>query len=161
MRINANLSASRFKQWVEALLLLVVSLILFFSEMPSWITALALILMACIFVYQRLFQKAPKHLIQLIQFDKQTWRWLVTDPNRIKKTITQEGRLLSVHHWFFVLVMRFETLEKNQSIIKSYVIWRDQVDVDHWRRLIVLARFWANDWDETKASHRFDKHSGS
>lgn len=157
MRINAKLHASRLKKWVEAMLLLVVALILFFSEMPMWVTALVLILMACIFVYQRMFQKASTHLSQLIQFDKQTWRWLVANPNRIKKIITQEGHLLSVHHWFFVLVMRFEAMEKNLRVIKSYVIWRDQVDVEHWRRLIVLARFWANDWDETTASHRFDK----
>jgi hypothetical protein len=157
MRINANLSASRFKKWVEALLLLAVSLILFFSGMPAWVTALALILTLSTFVYKTLFQKASTPLIQLIQFDKQTWRCLVANPNRSRKTITQEGRLLSVHRWFFVLVMRFETLGKNQSIIKSYVIWRDQVDIDDWRRLIVLARFWANDWDETTTSHRFDK----
>lgn len=158
MRINAKLHASRLKKCVEVMLLLVVALILFFSEMPMWVTALVLILMACIFVYKALFQKASAYLAQLIQFDKQTWRWLAVDPSRIKKTITQEGCLLSVHHWFFVLVMRFETMEKNQRVSKSYVIWRDQVDTDHWRRLIVLARFWANDWNETKTSLRFDQH---
>jgi hypothetical protein len=145
MRINTHLQVSRTKTWVHALLFLLVFLILVFSEMPVVVIALALTAMICMLAYQRFFQKASPHLVQLVQFDKQAWRWSVFDPNRIKKSIQQEGQLLSVHHWFFVLVMRFETFEKNKKVTQNWVIWRDQVDVNHWRRLIVIARFWASD----------------
>jgi hypothetical protein len=150
MRINTYLQVSRIKTWVDALLLLLVMLILMFSEMPVLMIALALIAILCVLIYQRFFQKASAHLVQLVQFDKHAWRWSMVDPNRIKKSIQQEGRLLGVHRWFFVLVIRFETFEKNKKIVKKWVIWRDQVDANNWRRLIVIARFWASDTHSTK-----------
>jgi hypothetical protein len=149
MRINTHLQVSRTKTWVHALLLLLVVLILVFSEMPVVVIALTLISIGFVVVYQRFFQKASAHLVQLIQFDKQSWRWSVVDPNRIKKSIQHEGQLLSFHHWFFVLVMRLETFEKNKKVTQNWVIWRDQVDVNNWRRLIVIARFWASDANST------------
>lgn len=145
MRINTHLQVSRIKIWVEVLLFLAVILMLVFSGMPTFIIALALIAMVCVIAYQRLFQSASVDLVQLIQFDQQDWRWSVHDPRRIKKSSVQQGRLLSVHHWFFVLLMRFETTEKNKTITQSWIVWRDQVDTDHWRRLSVIARFWADD----------------
>ncbi len=145
MRINTHLKVSRTKVWAEGLLLLIVVLVLIFSGMPTQIIALILISMVCIVVVQKFFHKAPAHLVQLIQFDQRDWRWSLYDPRRIKKSSVQEGRLLSVHHWFFVLLMRFETTEKNKTLTQNWVIWRDQVDADHWRRLIVIARFWADD----------------
>ncbi len=145
MRINTHLQVSQTKIWVEALLLLIVVLILIFSAMPALIIALTLIAMVCVIAYQKLLQKAPAHLVQLIQFSQDDWRWSVYDPRRIKKALIHEGRLLNVHHWFFVMLLRFETTEKNKKTIQSWVIWRDQVDADHWRRLIVIARFWASD----------------
>ncbi len=145
MRINTHLQVSRTKVWAEGLLLLIVVLVLIFSGMPTQIIALILISMVCMVVVQKFFYKAPAHLVQLIQFDQHDWRWSVYDPRRIKKSSVQEGRLLSVHHWFFVLLMRFETTEKNKTMTQNWIVWRDQVDADHWRRLIVIARFWADD----------------
>ena len=150
MRINTHLQVSRTKTWVHALLLLLVVLILVFSAMPVMVIALTLISIGLVVAYQQFFQKAPAHLVQLVQFDKQSWRWSVVDPNRIKKSIQQQGQLLSVHHWFFVLVIQLETFEKNKKVTQNWVIWRDQVDADHWRRLIVIARFWASDTQPTQ-----------
>ncbi len=160
MRINTTLRASHLKKRTEVVLLLIVCLSVFFSQMPSWITAFTLILVIFTFVYRRLFPKSAVTLIQIIQFDKQSWRWIVLDPKRHKKSRIQVGQLLSVHQWFFVMTMRFETLDKHQSLIKSYVIWRDQVDVEDWRRLIVLARFWSNDWREARNADVLNKHLG-
>ncbi|MDE2421756.1 MAG: hypothetical protein KGO49_11330 [Gammaproteobacteria bacterium] len=145
MRINTHLHVSRTKVWAEGVLLLIVVSVLLFSGMPTLIIALTLMAMICVLISQKFLQKSPAHLVQLIQFDQQDWRWSVYDPRRIKKTSVQEGRLLSVHHWFFVLLMRFETTDKHKNTIQSWVIWRDQVDVDQWRRLVVIARFWASD----------------
>ena len=150
MCINTHLQVSRTKTWLHALVLLLVVLILLFSDMPALIIALALTAILWVLAYQRFFQKSSPHLVQLVQFDKQAWRWFVVDPNRIKKSIQQEGQLLGVHHWFFVLVMQFETFEKNKKITQNWVIWRDQVDVNNWRRLIVIARFWTSDTNSTK-----------
>lgn len=145
MRINTTLQVSRLQKWSEAFLLLVVCLILIFSEMPAWGKGLALMFMGFFVAYQRWLQKPAARLVQLIQFDKETWRWSVLEPSRIKKTNIVEGRLVSVQGWLFVLVLRFEALEKNKPVMKNWIIWRDQVDADHWRRLIVMARFWADD----------------
>jgi hypothetical protein len=150
MRINTHLQVSRIKTWVEALLLLLVCLILISSQMPAVMIVLALIAIVFVLAYQRFFQHASAHLVHLVQFDKQSWRWSVVDQNRIKKSILHEGQLLSVHHWFFVLVMRFDTVKRNKKVTQNWVIWRDQVDADHWRRLIVIARFWASDTNSTK-----------
>ena len=145
MRINTHLQVSRTKVWAEGLLLFIVVLVLLFSGMPTLIIALTLIAIVCVLVFQKLLQKAPAHLVQLIQFDQQDWRWSVSDSRRIKRISKQEGRLLSVHHWFFVMLLRFETTDKNKAMTQSWVIWRDQVNADEWRKLIVIARFWASD----------------
>ena len=146
MRINTHLQTSRTKTWVEVSLVLVVILLVLCSGMPTLMITLTLTAMVGVMIYQRVFQKASAHLVQLIQFDKHDWRWAVYDPRRIKKSSVREGRLLSVHHWFFVLLMRFETTEKNKTMTQNWIVWRDQVDTDHWRRLIVIARFWADDY---------------
>jgi hypothetical protein len=151
MRINAHLQVSRTKTRVENFLLLLVGLILMFSEMPALMTTLTLIAISFMVFYQRFLQQPSPRLIQLIQFDKQDWRWSVVDASLIKKTLIQEGRLLSVHHWFFVMVMHFETIEKKKTITKNWLIWRDQVDTNDWRRLIVIARFWARDSQNNKS----------
>ncbi len=160
MRINTTLHESQLKKRTELTFLLVVCAIVFLSKMPPYITALTLILTIFIYVYQRLFRTSEVTLTQIVQFDKQTWRWVVLNPKRNQKSRMQQGRLLSVHQWFFVMSIRFETLDKHEWVIKSYVIWRDQVDATHWRRLIVLARFWSNDWNESHSSQGFDKNSG-
>jgi hypothetical protein len=160
MRINTTLDESRLKKQTELTLLLIVCVIVFFSDMPSWITALTVILVLFSYAYQHLFYQSALTLNQIIQFDKQAWRWVVLDPKRHQKIRMQEGRLLSVHQWFFVMTMRFETLNKHQRVIKSYVIWRDQVDEADWRRLIVLARFWSNDWNETRGTQGLGKNAG-
>jgi len=145
MRINTTLQDGRLQKWCEAVVFLMVCLILLFSEMPAWGKGLALMLMGFFVAYQRLLQKPVARLVQLIQFDKNTWRWSVLEPSYIKKTHIYEGRLVGVQGWLFVLVLRFDAIEKNKSVVKSWVVWRDQVDADNWRRLMVIARFWADD----------------
>lgn len=145
MRINTTLQVSRLQRWSEAFLLLMVCSILIFSDMPIWGKCFALMFLGFFVLYQRFLQKPAARLVQLVQFDKETWRWVVQEPTRITKTNRYEGRLISVQGGLFVLVLRFETMEKKKSVTKNWVIWRDQVDMDHWRRLIVMARFWADD----------------
>lgn len=145
MRINATLHVSLLQKWSEAVAFFMVCFILIFSEMPSWGKGLALLFMGFFFAYQRLFKKPTARLVQLIQFDKDTWRWSVLEPHRIKKTMIYEGRLVNVQGWLFVLVLRFETIVKHKPVTTSWVIWRDQVDADNWRRLRVIARFWADE----------------
>lgn len=149
MRINTTLQVSRLQKWSHTVLLLMVCLILIFSDMPIWGKGFALMFLGFFLAYKRLLQKPTARLVQLIQFDKETWRWLVQEPTRIKKTNSDEGRLISVQGGLFVLVLRFKTMGKKKSVTKSWVIWRDQVDMDHWRRLIVMARFWADDVQRT------------
>jgi len=145
MRINTHFQPSRMKTKVEVVLLAAVILVVVFSEMPILMMVMVLTSMVGMMVYQKFLQQVPVHLVQLIQFDKHDWRWSVYDQRRIKKSLIQEGRLIGVHHWFFVMLMRFETMDKNKKTTQSWIIWRDQVDADHWRRLIVIARFWADD----------------
>ena len=145
MRINTHFQPSRIKTSVEVLLVATVILVVACSEIPILMMVMVLTSIVGMMVYQKFLQQAPAHLVQLIQFDKHDWRWLVYDQRRIKKSLIQEGRLISVHHWFFVLLMRFETIDKNKKTTQSWIIWRDQVDAEHWRRLIVIARFWADD----------------
>jgi hypothetical protein len=96
MRINTHLQVSRTKTWVHALLFLLVFLILVFSEMPVVVIALALTAMICMLAYQRFFQKASPHLVQLVQFDKQAWRWSVFDPNRINQSSKKDSSSASI-----------------------------------------------------------------
>ncbi|GAC1372629.1 MAG: hypothetical protein NVS3B3_07030 [Aquirhabdus sp.] len=144
MRVNTTLQVSRLQKWSEAVAFFLVCSILFFSEMPLWGKGFALIAMGFFLTYQRLLQKPPARLVQLIQFDKENWRWLILEPHRKKKDIL-EGRLVSVQGGLFVLVLRFETTAKNKAVTQNWVIWHDQVDAANWRRLIVIARFWAED----------------
>ena len=145
MRINTTLQVSRLQKWSAVFLLLLVSLVLILSDMPVWGKVLTLILMGFVVAYQRVLQKPAAKLNQLIQFDKETWRWSVLEPRRINKNNIVEGRLVSVQSWLFVMVLRFETTLKDQTVMKNWVIWQDQVDRDDWRRLRVLARFWKDD----------------
>lgn len=145
MRINTTLQVSRLQKWSAVFLLLLVSLVLILSDMPVWGKVLTLILMGFVVAYQRVLQKPADRLVQLIQFDKETWRWSVLEPRRINKNNIVEGRLVSVQSWLFVMVLRFETTLKDQTVMKNWVIWQDQVDRDDWRRLRVLARFWKVD----------------
>lgn len=127
------------------LLLVCVSMILLFSEMPVWAKGLSLTFMGCLIAYQRLWQQSSARLVQLIQFDKTTWRWTVLENPRHQKNTTHEGRLIHARGGWFVLALTLETTIKNKTQTKSWVIWRDQVDADHWRRLVVMTRFWADD----------------
>ena len=145
MRINTTLQVSRLQKWSAVFLLLLVSLVLILSDMPVWGKVLTLILMGFVVAYQRVLQKPADRLVQLIQFDKETWRWSVLEPRRINKNNNVEGHLVSVQSWLFVMVLRFETTLKDQTVMKNWVIWQDQVDRDDWRRLRVLARFWKDD----------------
>lgn len=145
MRINTTLQVSRLQKWGEAVALLMVCFVLIFSEMPIWGKGFALMLMGFVIAYQHLLQKPTARLVQLIQFDKENWRWSVSNSKRIKKTDIVEGRLVSVQGWLFVIVLRLETTVKNKPVMTNWVIWRDQVDAVNWRRLMVMARFWAED----------------
>ncbi|MBC7752024.1 MAG: hypothetical protein H7Z73_09970 [Candidatus Saccharibacteria bacterium] len=151
MRINTTLQESLLQKRSEAVLFLVVCSILIFSDMSTWGKSFALILLCIFAAYQRLLQKPTPRIVQLIQFDKETWRWLVREPNKNKKISVSNGRLISVHGGWFVLVLHFESIEKNQVVTESWIIWRDQVDSHDWRRLIIIARFWAN--DSSKVNH--------
>jgi len=145
MRINTTLQVSRLQKWSEALLLLLVCLILIFSDMPPWGKGLALLLLAFVLIYQHFFRQPSARLVQLIQFDKDTWRWSILEPHQRKKNTTFDGRLVSVHRGLVVIVLQLEAIEKNKPVTQNWVVWRDQVDADNWRRLIVIARFWAED----------------
>jgi hypothetical protein len=145
MRMNTTLQVSRVQKWSAVFLLLLVSLVPILSDMPIWGKVLTLILIGFVVAYQRLLQKPAERLVQLIQFDKETWRWSVLEPRRINKNNIVEGRLISVQSWLFVMVLRFETQTKHKTVMKNWVIWQDQVDRDDWRRLRVLARFWKDD----------------
>ena len=145
MRINTTLQVSRLQKWSAVFLLLMVSLVPILSEMPVWGKVLTLILICFVVVYQRVLQKPATQLYQLIQFDKESWRWSVLEPGRINRNDIVEGRLVSVHSWLFVLVLRLETQIKHKTVKTNWVIWQDQVDCDDWRRLKVLARFWKDD----------------
>ena len=145
MRINTTLQVSRLQKWSAVFLLLMVSLVPILSEMPVWGKVLTLILIGFVVVYQRVLQKPATQLYQLIQFDKESWRWSVLEPGRINRNDIVEGRLVSVQSWLFVLVLRLETQIKHKTVKTNWVIWQDQVDCDDWRRLKVLARFWKDD----------------
>ena len=126
-------------------MMLTVCLVLVLSDMPTWGKGIALMFMGFSFAYQRWMQKPAARLVQLVQFDKENWRCSVQIFHRIHKTNIVEGRLVSVQGWLFVLVLRFETTDNNKQVTKNWVIWRDQVDAENWRRLIVIKRFWADD----------------
>ena len=145
MRINATLRVSRLQKRSEVAAFLMVVLLLILSEMPLWSKAFALILMSAFAVHHHLLKKPTERLTQLIQFDKDHWQWSVLEPHRIQKTKNADGRLVSVQGGLVVFVLRLETTVKNKSVIQNCVIWRDQVDADNWRRLVVISRFWSTD----------------
>lgn len=145
MRINTTLQVSRLQKWSEAVAFLLVCLVLIFSEMPFWGKGLSLLLMGFFLAYQYLFKKPAARLVQVTQFDKENWRWSVLEPLRTQKTHVYEGRLIKAQGGLFVLVLRFETKVRQKTVMTNWVVWRDQVDAQNWRRLIVIARFWADE----------------
>jgi hypothetical protein len=139
------LQVSRLQKWSEAVAFFMVCCILIFSEMPIWGKGLALMFMGFFLAYQRVLKKPAARLVQVTQFDKAHWRWSVLDPLRTQKTHVYEGRLIKAQGGLFVLVLRFETKVRQKSVMTNWVVWRDQVDTANWRRLIVIARFWADE----------------
>ena len=143
MKIHADLQPSRLRRGVEVGLYLLVAILTVWSGLPLWVMIVTILLLLGVFALQSARAAAVPRLIQLIQIDRRIWCWyqIVASPQHGMQTTRVEAELQQVQRVGPVVVLRFQALGANVRP-QSWVIWRDQVDDNNWRRLVVLARFW-------------------
>lgn len=144
MKIHADLKPSHLGRLLEVVLYLLVGVLCALSGLPLWVTLVTAVLLLVVFGTQRLRAAAMPRLIQLIQLDRRDWCWyeVTMSPQHGLQSARVEAKLQQVQRVGPVLVLRFQSAPDNRPC--AWVIWRDQVDADNWRRLVVLARFWSD-----------------
>jgi hypothetical protein len=136
--------------WVEAALYVSIALLLLLSDLPLWAIVSTLSVMLVVYLLATRQRAAQSRLLQLIQLDRATWVWYSAQASAQHglQTIRVEGSLLHVQRVALLIVLHVQIEStsdaKGEISRQQHVIWRDQVDADNWRRLVVLARFWTD-----------------
>ncbi len=156
MQINATIQPSQMQRGVNVVAFLCVGLLCVQSDLSSEAKVIILMIIAGYAIFRWFLDRRRAVLIHLIQMDRQFWRWETKrhNANQAGQAVKEEGQLDRVHRVGWVMVLGFRVKPRaphqakphnrsqTRSQIKYWLIWRDQVDADEWRRLRVLARFW-------------------
>ncbi len=140
MKVHADLKPSRMRRVLEVGLYLVVALLCVLGDLPLWATVLTIVLLLIGLVVQTLRAALAPQLLQLVQLDRRAWCWYeaTRSPQHGMQSSRVDAELRQVQRVGPLIVLRF------QSPACTWLIWCDQVDVDNWRRLVVLARLWSD-----------------
>jgi hypothetical protein len=150
MKVHADLKPSRMRLWVEAALYVSIAGLLLLSALPLWAISSTLLVMLAVYLLTTRQRGAQPRLLQLIQLDRASWVWYSAQASTQHglQTTRVEGSLLQVQRVAVLIVLhvQIESAPDTAGAIRRerHVIWRDQVDADNWRRLVVLARFWTD-----------------
>ncbi len=144
MKIHADLKPSRLRSGVEVGLYLIVAVLCALSGLPWWVSVFVVLALVIVFTIQNLKATLSARLVQLIQLDRRVWCWheVTTSAQHGFQSVRVDAELRQVQRVGPVIVLRFDCATHDRA--QSWVIWRDQVDGDNWRRLVVLARFWGD-----------------
>ncbi len=145
MQVHADLSPSRIQPLIEIALYGVVALLTAFSPLPRWMIVCTVLTLLAVYLYQRCFAVPRARLVQLIQLDLRDWCWYDV-PAGQPSSVTRRrvGTLQHVRRIGWVMALDFRITTDPGSHTVRWLIWRDQVDADNWRRLQVLLRFWTD-----------------
>jgi hypothetical protein len=155
MKVHADLKPSRMRLWVEAALYASIAVLLLLSDLPLWAIISTLMVMLAVYLLATRQRATQSRLLQLIQLDRASWVWYSAQASAQHglQTNRVEGSLLQVQRVAFLIVLQvqIDSAPDTAGVIRRqrHVIWRDQVDADNWRRLVVLARFWTDPAVET------------
>ena len=150
----AQVRPSRLRQAVRLAWFGLVALLVMGAGLTILFKILALLGLLSVAVCQSVWQARQPQLVLLQQLDRSRWQWQqsarqsqksVVQSRRARPVSAQrqiQARLLHVDAWLgLVVILRFEATALGQS--QTWLIWRDQVDADNWRRLQVLQQYWA------------------
>jgi len=142
MQINATIQPSKMQWGMTIVAFLFVVLLSLLSTLPLLAKVVLLLGLAGYAFYTYYAGLHQTRLVQLIHMDRQVWRWVTVLPKAPLAENKAEGHLHSLHRVGWVMVLGFRIQSSSKCQIRYWVIWRDQVCADDWRRLMVLARFW-------------------
>ena len=145
----AQMQPSRWQHVVKLSSLCVVLLLLCASGAPWLMKAVGVLALLGLSVVQWHAQRRQARLYCLQQLDRSRWQWQQRHPVQPTRKRPQVGdlrqiqaRLLRVEAWLgIVVILQFEVVALGQR--HTWLVWRDQVDVENWRRLQVLQRYWS------------------
>ena len=145
---------SRLRQAVRLAWFGLVALLVMGAGLTMLFKILALLGLVSVTVCHFVWQSRQPQLVLLQQLDRSRWQWQqsarqsqksAVQSRRARPVLAQrqiQARLLHVDAWLgLVVILRFEVTALGQS--QTWLIWRDQVDADNWRRLQVLQQYWA------------------
>ena len=153
------LRRSRLQQILWWLGLAVVAVLLLCSGLSWPFKVSALLGLVGLNLVHRHVQQRQIQLSKLQQHDRMRWQWQQatssnrTSSNRTSTSSTQQrrqssdtaqiqARLLRVEAWLgVVVILHFEVTALGRR--QTWLLWRDQVDVENWRRLQVLQQYWS------------------
>ena len=147
-----QLQPSRLQAVVRLIWWGLVFLLVICAGVPAWLQVVSVLGLLCVGLIQRAWQLRQPQLLLLQQLDRSRWQWQQRDmpthgttTRRIKNTAAPrhiQARLRRVDAWLgLVLILRFEVTALGKS--QTWLVWRDQVDRDNWRRLQVLQQYWS------------------
>lgn len=149
-----QLPPSRLRQAVRLAWFGLVALLVMGAGLTMLFKILALLGLGSVAVCQFVWQSRQPQLLLLQQLDRSRWQWQQSARQSVKPAVqslrTQsvlaqrqiQACLLHVDAWLgLVVILRFDVTALGQS--QTWLIWRDQVDADNWRRLLVLQQYWA------------------
>ena len=156
----AQVRPSRLRQAVRLAWFGLVALLVMGAGLTILFKILALLGLGSVALCQFVWQSRQPQLLLLQQLDRSRWQWQqsamqfqntrqsqksIVQSRRARPVLAQrqiQARLLHVDEWLgLVVILRFEVTALGQS--QTWLIWRDQVDADNWRRLQVLQQYWA------------------
>ena len=144
----AQVRPSRLRQAVRLAWFGLVALLVMVTGLTMLFKILALLGLGSVAVCQSVWQSRQPQLLLLQQLDRSRWQWQQSARQSVKPAVQSlvqrqiQARLLHVDAWLgLVVILRFEITALGQS--QTWLIWRDQVDADNWRRLQVLQQYWA------------------
>ena len=148
---------SRLQRRVRLFSMLLIGALLLLSGMAEYAKLLALVGLILLGWQQQRRQQQQPQLGCLQQLDRVRWQWQQTaaighartrqlrgQTNRIPRVEPRQiqADLQSVEGWLgMVVVLRFKITALDH--VHTWLIWRDQVDQDNWRRLQVLQQYWS------------------
>ena len=153
------LRRSRLQQILWWLGLAVVAVLLLCSGLSWPFKVSALLGLVGLNLVHRHVQQRQIQLFKLQQHDRMRWQWQqatsphTTSSNSISPSGKQQrrqpsdtaqiqARLLRVEAWLgVVVILHFEVIALGRR--QTWLLWRDQVDVENWRRLQVLQHYWS------------------
>ncbi|MEC7118758.1 MAG: protein YgfX [Pseudomonadota bacterium] len=141
----AQLSHSQWRIVCLSLCLVGLLLLLALSGGSAAVRGLVILILLVSAVVWWSWQARQPRCLALRQLNRVDWIWQQTQPfakAQHTSVAWQQGRLqrvASCGNWVVVLWFEDLTLQREQV----WVLWRDQVDDNNWRRLQVLVRYWS------------------